>query len=319
MNQILVTGEEYNKKQQKKQKQPKMQKQPKQNRTLIEINPIVIFYAISIMLLGICLITGSVYAKDRINETVEANAKPVLDITKDDINNTLSVKVTHIRGIKNITYKWNDGETTEINGNNQKTTQGTIPLIGGENVLEINITEENGQTVTYRNTYVISNIPEINLEAVSNGIKVIITSEEEIEYMTYQWDNREEEKVEIGKEKYEGTITAPKGQHTLKITAVDVNGNKGTKTQAVVGDEAPTLTLKADRIDGKLVFVIDAEDDEEISEVEITLNGGTPETIDVNDTKFHKEVEMLDGENRLKVVVRNKNNLETVKGGKFTK
>lgn len=317
MNQILVTGEEYSKNQQKKQKQPKMPKQPNANKKVIGINPIVIFYAISIMLLGICLITGSVYAKDKINETVEANAKPILDITKDETNNTLALKVTHIRGIKNITYKWNNGEITEINGNNQKIAQGTIPLIGGENVLEINITEENGQTVTYRNTYVISNIPEINLEAVSNGIKVIITSEEEIEYMTYQWDNRDEEKVEVGEEKYEGTITAPKGQHTLKITAVDVNGNKGTKKQTVVGDEAPTLTLTANRIDGKLVFVIDAEDDEEITEIEITHNGGTPQTINVNDLKFHKEVEMLEGENRLKVVVRNKNGLETVKGGKF--
>lgn len=316
MNQILVTGEEYNKNQQKKQKQPKM---PKQSRTVIGINPIVIFYAISIMLLGICLITGSVYAKDRINETIEANTKPVLDVTRNENDNTLALKVTHIRGIKNITYKWNNEETSQINGNNQKTVQGTIPLIGGENVLEINITEENGQTVTYRNTYTISNIPEIKLEAVSNGIKIIIASEEEIEYMTYQWDNRDEEKVEIGKEKYEGTITAPKGEHTLKIIAVDVNGNKGTKTQTVVGDNAPTLTLTADRIDGKLVFVIDAEDDEEITEVEITLNGGTPQIINVKDTKFHKEVEMLEGENRLKVVVRNINGLEIVKGGKFKK
>lgn len=305
MNQILITGDEYI-------------KQPKgQGRNVLEIKRIVIFFSITILLFGICLITGSVYAKEKINSTVEANAKPVLNVNMDEVSNTLALNITHIRGIETVTYRWNNEQENVINGNNQKSIQTIVPLLGGQNVLEVNIKDENGQTVTYRNTYTSTKIPEIRLEAISNGIKMIITSEENIDYISYQWDNEAEETIEVGEKEYQGTINAPKGQHTLKITAVDVNGNEGTKTQAIVGDEAPTLTIKADRINGKTVFVIDAEDDQEITKVEITLNNGIEQVINVNDKEYHEEIEMVEGENKIKVVVYNLNNLETTKGGKF--
>ena len=70
MNQILDTGEEQfknnninygNYNQNKKQKVYK-------EKSVIEINKIVIFFAISILILGICIIAGSIYAKDKINK-----------------------------------------------------------------------------------------------------------------------------------------------------------------------------------------------------------------------------------------------------------
>ena len=307
MNQILITGDEY----------IKQTKGQRQGRNVLEVKTVVIFFAITILLFGICLITGSVYAKDKINATVEANAKPVLNVNTDEANNTLLLNITHIRGIDTITYRWNNEQENVVNGNKQKTVQTTVSLPGGQNVLEINIKDENGQTVTYRNTYTSTKIPEIKLEAISNGIKMIVTSEENIDYISYQWDNEAEETIEVGEKEYQGTIDAPKGQHTLKITAIDINGNKGTKTQAIVGDEAPKLTIKASKINNKPVFVIDAEDDQEITKVKITLNDGTEQVIDVNDKKYHEEVEMIEGENKIKVVVYNINNLETTKGGKL--
>ena len=53
MNQILITGDE----KVKKEKKP------------LPINVIVAFYAICIMILGICMISGSVYAKGKITES----------------------------------------------------------------------------------------------------------------------------------------------------------------------------------------------------------------------------------------------------------
>ena len=115
MNQILVTGEEYGK-QSKRQKQAKQPKQPREKKVL-GINTIVIFYAISIIILGMCMITGSVYAKEKINETVEANTKPTIQLNRDDDNNTIEILVKHIRGIAQVSYKWNDGEEVIIQGN----------------------------------------------------------------------------------------------------------------------------------------------------------------------------------------------------------
>ena len=130
MNQILITGEE------KVKEKVKVKKEKK----VLPVNVIVSFFAISIIILGICMISGSVYAKDRINEVVEASAKPQVDINRNDDDNTVEINVTHIRGITKIAYRWNDEEETVIDGKNRKNIIETIDLIGGENVLTVVIT-----------------------------------------------------------------------------------------------------------------------------------------------------------------------------------
>lgn len=308
MNQILITGEE------KVKEKVKVKKEKK----VLPVNVIVSFFAISIIILGICMISGSVYAKDRINEVVEASAKPQVDINRNDDDNTVEINVTHIRGITKIAYRWNEEEETVIDGKNRKNIAETIDLIGGKNTLTVAITEENGQTVTYEKTYTVGNIPEIKLEAVSNGVKLTATSEAKISYIVYTWDDGEEQKIEAGDTTYEGIINAPKGQHTLKIEVVDENNMKAKKTQAVVGDTEPTLNIKPDYVDGKVAFVINAEDDEKIIKVEITHNGGTKQTIDVNDKTYHKDLIMTTGEtNTLIVTVTNINGLTKTLRVKF--
>lgn len=306
MNQILITGEE------------KVKVKAKKEKKLLPVNGIVSFFAISIIILGICMISGSVYAKDRINEVVEANAKPQVDINRNDDDNTVEINVTHIRGITQIAYRWNEEEETVIDGKNRKNISETIDLIGGKNTLTVAITEENGQTVKYEKTYTVGNIPEIKLEAVSNGVKVTATSEVKISYIVYTWDDGEEQKIEAGDTTYEGIINAPKGQHTLKIEVVDANNMKAKKTQVVVGDTEPTLKIKPDYVDGQVAFVIDAEDDEKITKVEITHNGGTKQVIDVNDKTYHKDLIMTTGEtNTLIVTVTNINGLTKTSRVKF--
>ena len=308
MNQILITGEE------KVKEKVKVKKEKK----VLPVNVIVSFFAISIIILGICMISGSVYAKDRINEVVEASAKPQVDINRNDDDNTVEINVTHIRGITKIAYRWNEEEETVIDGKNRKNIAETIDLIGGKNTLTVAITEENGQTVTYEKTYTVGNIPEIKLEAVSNGVKLTATSEAKISYIVYTWDDGEEQKIEAGDTTYEGIINAPKGQHTLKIEVVDENNMKAKKEQKVVGDTEPTLNIKPDYVDGKVAFVINAEDDEKITKVEITHNGGTKQVIDVNDKTYHKDLIMTTGEtNTLIVTVTNINGLTKTLRVKF--
>ena len=141
MNQILITGEE----------KVKVKKQKK----VLPVNIIVLFFAICIIILGICMISGSVYAKDKINEVVEASAKPQVDINRNDDDNTIEINVKHVRGITKIAYRWNDEEETVIDGNNRKDITEEIEMLGGENKLTVTITEENGQSVSYEKTYKI--------------------------------------------------------------------------------------------------------------------------------------------------------------------
>lgn len=301
----------------KEWQEPRNTINPVKTKKLVKINSIVIIYAIGAILLGICLIAGSIYAKGKINETVKANAKPTVEINRNDDTNTIDIEVSHIRGIKEIRYKWNNEEEEIINGNNQKTIKQTIPLIGGQNTLTVSVTEENGQTVSYKNTYTVANLPEIELSSVSNGIKITVSSKENLSTVKYKWDDGEEQNIDVTENQYEGIINAPGGKHTLEVEAIDTKGNKGLKTQVVVGDTAPTVTIKAQIIDGKKMFVIDAEDDVGISNVEITLNDNVVEQADVNDKTYHKEVEILTGENKILVKAYNVNNLEAKKGAKY--
>ena len=106
MNQILITGDE--------QIESKATENVKKEKKVLPINGIVIFYAFSIIVLGICMIGGSVYARDQINKTVEASIRPEITVERNDDDNTISINVTHIRGLKNVVYKWNDDEEKTI-------------------------------------------------------------------------------------------------------------------------------------------------------------------------------------------------------------
>lgn len=306
MNQILITGEEI-------LKNPKVKKEKK----LVEINKIIIFFALCIIVLGGCIIFAGIYSKIKTNQIVEANTKPVVEFERNDENNTVEIKINHIRGIKTIKYKWNNEQEIVLNGNNQTSISEIIELIGGKNTLTVTVIDEENQTVTYQKEYTAGNIPEIELEAVSNGIKVIIECEDTIENIKYSWDNGEEQIINVNNTNYEGIINAPKGQHTLYIIATTTEGIETTKSQVVVGDTEPTLNIKADIIDGKLVFVVDAEDDEQISNVEIIFNEGEKQVINVNDKTYHNEIEMIRGQNKLKVTVYNVNGLESTLGVLF--
>ena len=130
MNQILYTGDEPIKTSVKKPKK------------VLPVKVIVLFFAISIIILGICIVTGSIYAKNKINETVEASIQPSISTERNDENNTIKITATHIRGIKELSYQWNDEEQIKIDGENKKSVSKTIDLIGGENILKISVTEE---------------------------------------------------------------------------------------------------------------------------------------------------------------------------------
>lgn len=310
MNQILITGDELS--------TGRVIERNKKPKKVLPINGIAAFYAICIIILGICMISGSVYANTKINQAVEANTKPKIEVVRDDEDNTIQITVTHIREIASVAYRWNDEEETTIEIEDRKNISKIIELIGGENTLKIVVTEQNGEISTLEKKFIAINIPEIELEAVPNGVKIIATSEEGIDYVQYCWDDEEMQKIEVGDKKYEGIINAPKGQHTLKIEVVDINEVSATKEQVVVGDTEPTVNLKVKRVNGTPAFVIDVEDDENIKTVEIIHNGEETQVIEVNDKTYHKEIIMTEGElNTLEITAINQNGLSKTRKGKY--
>ena len=306
MNQILITGDEVIKEPVKKQKK------------LMPIKGIAAFYAICTIILGICMITGSVYANGKIKEAVEASKKPVISVERNDEDNTIVISVTHVRNMKTVTYRWNEEEEVNIEVNNRKSLNETIALIRGENKLIVTVMEENGQISKLEKTFIAGNIPQIELAGVDNGVQVTVTCDEKIDYIQYSWDNGNMEKIEVGEKEYQGIINAPRGEHLLKIEVVDINGMKGQREETVTGDTEPTLTVQSKLVNEKATFVIDAEDDENIKTITIIHNGGEQETITVNAKTYHHEVTMTEGEiNTIIVTVTNKNNLTKTQRVRF--
>ena len=312
MNQILFTGEERT-----KQVTGKIEKQKK----VLPINGIIVFFVVSIIILGICMTAGGtygIYATQKINDTITANTKPVISVERNDDDNTIKITVTHIRGLKTITYQWNNGEEIMVDARKEKSISKTIDLIGGENTLKIIAIDENGQECKLEKTYIVENVPTIEINPVDNGIQIIASCEEEIDYVQYNWDDGENQKVEVGDKKYEGIINAPKGKHTLKIEVVNVSGAKANKERTIVGDTEPTLNVQSKLVNGKPTFVIDAEDDENITTLEIIHNGGEEQTINVNAKTYHGEVVMTEGEeNTIIVRATNVNGLAKTRKIKF--
>ena len=301
MNQILITGEEQVTEQVKVKKQKKV----------IPIKAVARFYAISIIILGICMISGSVFANKKINEVVEANMKPEISLERND-DNTITITVTHIRELKEVKYNWTGDETKLIKINNEKSISEIINLKGGRNTLNVYAVDESGQAQTLEKLFIAENIPEIeSIESVDNGVKVSVKCEDKLDYLQYNWDNGEMQKIEISEKKYEGIINAPKGMHILKIKVVSINGIKSEIVKEVIGDTEPTVNVQSQLIDEKPTFVIDAEDDELITTITIIHNGGEKQVITVNKKTYHGEVKMIEGgENTIIVTATNKNSLQ---------
>lgn len=311
MNQILFTGEnQYIKRTKEKVNTNKNNKLP--------IKGVMIFFVICLIVLGGIIICGSLYGKYRLNESIEANIKPEIAVTKND-DNTINIIITHKKGLKSASYQWNEDDAVILQTENKENEMinNTIDLPEGINTLKVIAVGVNEQESSITQQYILTK-PTIELYPVDNGIQIVASSSEIIEYVQYNWDDGEIQKIEVGEEKYEGIINTPKGKHTLKIEVVNISGEKTEEIRTIVGDTEPTVKIESKLIDRKATFVIDVEDDEKIETIEITHNGGEKQVIEVNEKTYHKEVIMTEGElNTILIKATNLNGLTKTRGVKF--
>lgn len=329
MNQILVTGEERldRDKKIKEQYEGYMDKQlrDKQQRdsrvkdytgekSAAQTKKFVLLFSIFILILGVGLISWGIYTRNKINAAVEANRKPEVEFNYDEANSTVDIAVSHTRGIKEVSYKINNGEEHTTNGNNQKNVNVTAQLEGGENSLVVTILEENGQSVKYSKNYTVEIIPEIKLEAVDNAIKITAKSKNILDNITYKWDDGEETKVEINNESYEGTIAVKRGTHKLSVTATDKNGANKNIEKTVTGVSEPQFQIRIGMKERKLYYLIDITSEVNIVNVKITVNGKEEENTTINSNKYNREnIGITEGMNYITIEIQESDGTTTKK------
>lgn len=311
MNQILSTSMPMdNKKKKKRNKQP------------VAISSVLKFFGIAILVFGVFMVgTGGYAIYINQSEQREQNLEPTISI-ENKTDTVILLKVMHQKNISKVEYGWNEQEKTLIDGNGGKYVEQEINVPSGNNTLHVLVQDENGKEITYEKQYEIES--NINFEVSGNKIKITYDGDKLISYMTYRWDDGEEERIEIDDTSIEQEIDAIKGLHTLTVIVVDEDNNTDTKVQKINGVSKPKLVVDIDE-QGEH-FVIKASDDELLQKIEIRLNQDDDQTYVLNlgemnlkELDYVLPIELQQGENIIEVKVYNSNEITEERTARYVK
>ena len=166
----------------------------------------------------------------------------------------------------------------------------------------------------------------IELKVEGNNINITANGKEQLSYMTYRWDEEEEQKVDINNTTIEQTIDIPKGQHTLTVIVVDKNNQTTTKVQEVKGVTKPEISIEIDTSEGEPKFFVKVTDEEGLKRLEFVIDEGTEnekrykqENFEEGTKEFEYKFPIHDGENKILVRAYNTNDVSSEKGAKVNK
>ena len=292
---------------------PKKEKKNKTRRTgPIEIEKIIKFFSIAILLFGVFMIGSGSYSMYQDSKSEGESNKPTIEI-KEDAATEITLQISSNKELTKVTYHWNNEDEIEIDTKGKKKVEQKIEIPTGKNTLNIYAVDVNGKESTCQRQYTIQGDINVELKVEGNNIKITANGKEQLSYMTYRWDDDEETKVDINSMQTEQTIEAPKGTHTLTVVMVDINNKTETKTQEVKGVTKPKVEITTD---GSANFIINASDEEGKKKVEFVINKEEQYVLNLDQVlpleqrkEFQYSYPLKDGENNLKVIVYNESNI----------
>ena len=287
------------------------------NNTPIEIEKIVKFFAIVMIVFGIFMVGTGSYAMYQNSKLSGNSANPTIYI-EDTTATEITLKITHNKELSKVTYRWNNEDEIEIDCNGKKKVEEKIGIPTGKNTLYVYAIDVNGLEGKTQKQYTLQG--DIDIVINSDGKKITIDAEgkEQLSYMTYRWDDGEETTIEIGDIKTTQTINSiPAGQHTLTVVVVDTNNKTETKEQEVKGVSKPKVNVTTD---GSSKFIIKASDEEGIKKIEFILNETDKNVIHLDQVwaspeerrEFEYAYPFKEGENKLEVRVYNESDIVEV-------
>ena len=269
-----------------------------------DIKTVVRVFAIIMLIFGIFMIGTGSYAIYKDNEAKnEATTKPVITETLNEDSTAIKLSVTHDKAIDRIEYSWNNGEVQTITGNGRRNIEIDIEIPGGTNILNVKAIDVQGQEISTDKEYTADDI--INLSVSGSKLKITAENETEIAYMTYRWDEDEEQRIDINATTVDQEIDIPMGEHNLTVILVDVNNETITKEQKVKGVTKPTIDIGID--DAQEYYLITISDETGLERVEFTIRGEQKTvTVENGETELKYKLKLNDGdENRLEITAYN--------------
>ena len=266
-----------------KQKKPKKEKQINYGRPSDKANivSIVRVFCVLIILFGLVLVGDATYGI--------MNSRPKLrdnvNVTANAIGSNVTINAVGSMPIQSLTYRWNQGEETVVQGNGTVELEAVVQIPTGNNILNMSVIDYYGNKSEFQKQYINeqddSSKPTIEISVSGNMLNITATDETEMSYLTYSWNNGTPTRVDMDttladKTVLRTSVEVQKGENTLSIVAVDIDGNTNTRTEKIKGANKPTFTVTADGTN----LVIKAQDEDGISKVEITVDGITSDTGD---------------------------------------
>lgn len=285
------------------------------------INSIIIVFVIILVIFGIGLIANGGYSyyqsiKEK-NKIPVIKTEPQISIQIIDINYA-KIVVSHDKEILKVSYSVNEDTPIEINTNNLTEVSKNIELPSGKVKIVVIAEDIEGIISTYESsTYDIQKGPKISFKPVDEKVEVITENEISIDYIMYYWDDDEEnaKKFNVNDIKNRTLVDIPEGEHELTFIAVDSQENKSVKRKKIKGIIKPKLEVKTDGVK----FYINAKDETGLLKIQYKLNNGEVVTENIDGTEYHKEIELINGENKIIVIVYNKEEITESTKVKFTK
>ena len=286
----------------------------------LEINTVLRIFAILCIVFGLILVGQASFAMFTQEET--SQSIPLVEITQE--NSKLLVSVKHDKIIDRIVYSFNENQEVVLQGKGRMELEETITLPVGTNNLILKVTDIEGKTVSYNQTYEVAQgdviSPEIELLVESSKLKIVAKDETELEYMIYYWNDEDETRLDVREEspkQIEEKIDILKGENTLTIIAVDKSGNEEIKEQIFKGVKKPVIELTREGNE----LIVKVTDEEGIQKIEYTLNGvyystdanNTGEPLNSKQVEFRQP--LANGENKITIKAYNVSGLvEEVSG-----
>ena len=329
MNQILREGSNL------RGMAPRYRIDPKGTNKLA-INKSVKMFASIILIFGIAMISMGVYGK------ITEKPKQIdqqLELRETKQGSKVTLKITSGKPVRLVSYKWNEGESTAIQGNNKLNIEQIITIPQGNNILKITVTDYYGNERDYQKQYIKksndSQNPEIMIiqdETDKRKIKITVKDDTQLTYMTYEWDKYREistngsstqnleiisrgkqEKIvfEKGKKEHTFSLDIPAGNNILVIEAVDGEENVETLKKAIKGLLVPEVELSTKNG----ILNIKATDEIGVSKVEVNVDGAISNTGDtpLNLKEVNTSIEVGKTKHKITVTVINMQGQQKVK------
>lgn len=286
-----------------------------------DIKKVIIFFVIILIIFGVILIGKSIYSmiKGEPEEKVISsnNLKPQVEIEQD--GDKLKLKIQHTIDLDKAQYKWNDEDEKKIDLTAEKNYEGDIEIPVGNNKFYIKVIDSQGHFTEIEKEFAAStDKPQISITSSGEKIKIIAKDNNALSYVTYKWDDGDEEKVEANEDssgQIEFEIDTLRGKHTLTVTAVNVNDVSETKEQETAAGSEPKITLEQDSEDRKYLIIY-AEDTDGLAKLDFVLNEKEYSTDDITSMNL-KELtyrqELSQGTNKIKAKITNINGITAEK------